>query len=155
MTKKAKTKPPYDERSDDEKLESNWKKAKGHYDREDWSACVIRIATSSEIAANIYVRSYLQVKYELPVSFVDSLLVSANGLDGKFKKLIIPASKDEGTWEIIKPLQKKIEFINRHRNEIAHSGKFKNKSDAKSLFQKATDVVSILAPNAIISTPEG
>lgn len=152
MTKK--TKQPYDERSDDDKLKSNWTKAKGHYKREDWSACVMRIATSSEIAANIYVRKFLEGKYDLPDDFVDALLISANGLNGKFRKLITPAAKTEGTWDAIKPIQTKVETINRHRNQVAHSGKFKNRPDAKLLFKHAIETINILAPNVQLSLPK-
>jgi len=33
---------PYDERTDDQKLESNWTKARKLFGRKDWSACVVR-----------------------------------------------------------------------------------------------------------------
>lgn len=142
-----KSKKPYDERSDDEKLLSNWKKAVGLFEREDWSASIMRVATASEIASNIYIRHYLQESHDLPEEFVNSLLKSANGIAGKLRQLIIPASKASNTGEEIKQIQKKIESINTHRNEVAHAGKFKNKKDAKLVFEYATEVISLLAPN--------
>ena len=136
----------YDERTDDEKLLSNWKKAKGLYKRKDWSASIIRVATATEIASNIYIRRFLQEQYKLPAQFVDSLLMSANDINGKFRQLIKPASKYLKTWDEVKSIQEKIDAVNSHRNEIAHSGKFKKKSDAKVVFEKAVEIVACLAP---------
>ncbi|KKL01486.1 hypothetical protein EIK76_01010 [Rheinheimera mesophila] len=141
------TKIPYDERTDDQKLESNWKKAKRQFEREDWSACVIRAATSAEIAANIYIRHFLQVEHDLPPNFVDALLMSANGLDGKFKRLIKPAAEHLGTWPTLKTLQKKIESLNNHRNGVAHAGKFKSKKDTKVVLEQSLAIIAALAPN--------
>ena len=144
---KRKSKIPYDERSDDEKLESNWKKAKAQFDRKDWSASVLRAATTVEISANIYIRSFLIDGYDLPSTFVDALLLSANGIDGKFRRLVKPAAEVDGTWKEISKIQKKIEGINKQRNSVAHAGKFKNRPDAKAVFQNALEVISTLAPN--------
>ncbi len=145
MTSKIKSKIPYDEKSDDQKLEANWKKARSQYERGDWSAAIIRVATSAEIAANIYIRKYLIDQYELPTQFVDSLLKSANGLDGKFNRLIHPAAKTSETWDKLKPLQKKIESLHNHRNGVIHSGKFKKKADAKAAFKYAFEIIEGLA----------
>lgn len=146
MTDTKSAKVPYDERSDDEKLESNWKKAKGLYKRQDWSACVMRVATSAEIAANIYVRQFLLAEYNLPPSFVDSLLKGANGLDGKFNRLIAPAAKHCGTWGDLRGLGAKIKSLNQHRNNVAHEGGFKNKSDAKTAYENSFAIIKLLAP---------
>lgn len=138
---------PYEERTDDQKLESNWNKAVKQFDREDWSACVIRAATSAEIAANIYIRHFLQTEHMLPAQFVDALLLSANGLDGKFKRLIKPAAVHLGTWPDLKALQKKIESLSKHRNGVAHAGKFKSKKDSKVVLQQSLAIIAALAPN--------
>lgn len=147
MGNKEITKIPYDERTDDQKLESNWNKAKKLFQREDWSACVVRAATSAEIAANIYIRNFLSNTHNLPASYVDSLLIGANGLDGKFKRLITPAAKHLETWNELKTLQKKIESLNEHRNGVAHAGKFKNKADAKAACEHSLAIIEGLAPN--------
>ena len=138
---------PYDERTDDQKLESNWRKASRLYERRDWSAAIMRAATSTEIAANIYVRHFLVTEHKLPHSYVDALLVSANGLDGKFKRLIRPAAEHRGTWQVFKPLQKRIEALHDHRNGIAHSGHFKDENDAKEAFICGLEIIRALAPN--------
>ncbi|WP_123902510.1 hypothetical protein [Pseudomonas soli] len=146
MGSKHNTKIPYDERTDDQKLESNWKKATKLFERKDWSACVVRAATSAEISANIYIRNFLSNNYNLPPSYVDSLLIGANGLDGKFKRLITPAAKHLGTWSELKALQKKIEALNEHRNGVAHAGKFKNRADAKAACEHSLAIISGLSP---------
>lgn len=138
---------PYDERTDDQKLKSNWTKARKQFERKDWSACVLRAATTAEIAANIYIRQFLLIEHPLPSKFVDALLLSANGLDGKFKRLIKPAAEHRGTWSHLKSLQKKIESLHEHRNSIAHAGKFKNKSEAKAAFEHSLAIIQALAPN--------
>jgi len=147
---------PYDERTDDQKLESNWGKARKQFEREEWSACVVRVATTAEIAANIYIRQFLLTDYALPSKFVDALLMGANGLDGKFKRLIKPAAEHRGTWSTLKPLQKKIESLNEHRNGVAHAGKFKSKNDARSVFEHSFAVIQALAPNeaATLAPPQ-
>lgn len=66
---------PYDERTDEQQLHSNWKKATKLFERSDWSACVIRVATSAEIATNIYVRQFLQIDFALAATVVNALLM--------------------------------------------------------------------------------
>lgn len=147
MRKPTITGVPYNERTDDQKLESNWYKAGKLFERNDWSAAVIRVATSVEIAANIYVRQFLIGEYNLPSSYVDALLRSANGLDGKFNRLIRPAAEHKGTWDVVKAIKSKIEALNEHRNSVAHSGSFKNEDDARAAFAHGLAIVQVLAPN--------
>jgi len=144
---RKKSKIPYDERSDDMKLKSNWNKAKALFNREDWSASVLRAATAVEISANIYIRRFLIDGYKLPETFVDALLISANGIDGKFNRLVRPAAVVKETWSELSKLKKKIESINKQRNGVAHSGKFKNRSEAKAVFEKALEVIKAFAPD--------
>ena len=137
---------PYEERTDEQKLHSNWKKATGLFERSDWSASVMRVATSAEIAANIYIRQFLLVDYALPATVVDALLMGANGLEGKFKRLIKPVADHRGTWHELKGLRKQIESLNGHRNDVAHAGHFKNEEDAKLAFSDSLAIVQSLAP---------
>lgn len=138
---------PYDERTDDQKLASNWKKATGQFEREDWSACVVRVATSAEISANIYIRHFLIDSYALPSKFVDELLFSANGLEGKFNKLVRPAAQHLGTWNNLKQLKNsKIEALHKHRNGVVHAGRFTSKADAKLAFALSLAIITALAP---------
>lgn len=141
------TKVPYDERTDDQRLASNWNKARKQFERKDWSACVVRVTTSAEIAANIYIRQFLITDHALPPKFVDALLLSANGLDGKFKRLIKPVAEHRGSWPELRSLQSKITSLNGHRNGVAHAGRFKNKKDARSAFEQSLAIIQALAPN--------
>jgi hypothetical protein len=138
---------PYDKRSDDQKLVSNWNKARKLVDRCDWSAAIIRVATSAEIAANIYIRRFLMTTYSLPEGFADALLIWANGLDGKFKRLIKPAAECEGSWEQLRAVQRQIETLNRHRNSVIHSGRFKSQQDAEFVFERSLTIIKALAPS--------
>lgn len=147
MNKEKVEKPAYDERSDDDKLKANWVKAKRLFGRRDFSASVVRIATSAEIAANIYVRKFLIGEHGLPSSYVDALLVSANGLDGKYKRLIKPGAMIKNTWNDLKSLQKKIQALHDHRNGVVHAGKFKSESDAKVAFEEGLAIIKGLAPD--------
>lgn len=147
MSDSESQKVPYVERSDDEKLVSNWKKANGLYERKDWSACIMRVATSAEIAANIYIRQFLQNEHNLPESFVDSLLKNANGLLGKYQRLITPASMHLGTWDELKSLQRNLTALNTHRNSVAHEGLFKNEPEAKEAYLQSLSIVTLLAPS--------
>lgn len=141
------TKIPYEERTDDQRLESNWTKACKLYGRKDYSAAILRTATSAEIAANIYIRHFLMTDHTLPAKYVDALLVSANGLDGKFGRLIKPAAEVRGTWSVLKSLKKGIEALHKHRNNVAHAGYFKNASEAKVCFKNSLEIIRTLAPN--------
>lgn len=147
MAKRELAQIPYDERSDDQKLEANWLKAGKLFERKDWSACVMRVATAAEISANIYVRQFLQGDHNLPTTYVDSLLRSANGLDGKFNRLIRPAADCRGTWETLKHVKKKIELLHDHRNSIAHAGAFKDQKEARLAIAHGLEIIQALAPN--------
>lgn len=137
---------PYEERTDDQRLESNWKKAQGLFKRGDYSASILRAATSAEIAANIYVRHFLITEHNLPASYVDALLFSANGLDGKFKRLIRPAAEHRQTWRALKQIQRQIESLHEHRNGIAHAGHFKNIDEAKDALASGLEIIHALSP---------
>ena len=141
--KRSKT--PYEERSDEDKLRSNWKKATGLFGRKDWSAAIVRASTAVELAANIYIRRFLG-GYDVPGSFIDSLLSNANGINGKFHRLVKPAAQVDGQWQELSKIGRKIQGINAHRNGVAHSGKFKRKQDATTVFTNALEVIVHLAP---------
>lgn len=134
-------KQPYSERSDLEKIQSNWNKICGMYKREEWSGLIVRAATAVEIAANLVVREELIKKRNLEPEFVDSLLIWANGLQGKFVKLMLPVTKKEDYHQKLKKLNARISEINKERNSIAHSGQFKKKSTAEKIIKEAREVI--------------
>lgn len=140
-------KKPYDERTDIEKIQSNWKKIHGLLDREEWSSAIVRAATATEIAANLVVRQEFIGFRGLDSTLVDHFLRWANGIQGKFDKLILPSIKGKTYEKDFKALKKRVEDINKERNAIVHSGKFHNKSGAKKIVAEAREaIVGMLAP---------
>ena len=135
----------YERRSDEEKLKSNWKKATRLFKREDWSAAIVRASTAVELAANIYIRRFMG-RYDLPGSFIDSLLFNANGISGKFQRLVKPAAQVDGQWQDLSNVGKKIQGINKQRNGVVHSGKFNRRQDAKTVLTNSLEVIVRLAP---------
>ena len=130
-------KKPYSQRSDTEKLESNWTKTLGLFDRGEYSMAIVRAGTCAEIAANIVIRSELVKKRGLDPRFVDSLLRWANGLQGKFTRIILPVFKGTSRHAALKKHYKEIGEVNDARNEIAHGGRFASKESAQKLIRVA------------------
>ncbi len=141
-TKKRKSKhKPYSQRSDIEKIESNWRKIKGFMERKEWSSAIVRAATATEIAANLVIREELIHARKLDQKFVESLMRWANGIQGKFDKLIVPITEGKKYNIKFKKLKTRIEDINRQRNSIVHSGNFKNKKTAKVVIKEAEAII--------------
>jgi hypothetical protein len=142
---KIKTKKkPYSQRSDIEKITSNWKKTNGLYNKREWSTTVMRAVTSVELAANLVIRKELEEKRMIDKDFVDHLLVWANGIRGKFDKLIVPICKSSEHLPKFKALNKKVQEINQERNSIAHSGHFSNEKTAKSVMVSSKEIIETL-----------
>lgn len=89
------TRKPYEERTDLEKIQSQWNKLSGLHSREEWSAAIVRAATAAELAANFAIRKEFESRSKFDSKFVDSLLRWANGLAGKIDRLLIPLSVGE------------------------------------------------------------
>ena len=141
MAKSKRSRIPYSERSDIQKIQSNWKKIRGLVNREEWSSAVVRAATATEIAANFVVREELVESRKLEKEFVDHLLKWANGLQGKFDKLILPITKGEDYHKDFKKLKVRATEINKGRNLVVHSGRFKTKPTARRIIGEARDVI--------------
>ena len=142
--KQMDTKKPYDERTDKEKIESNWKKTCGLYLRGEHSMAVIRAATTVELAANLVVREELENNQKLPKDFVDSLMKWTNGLVGKLKNLIIPITKGTEKEKFFTEIQKEIVDINNQRNGVAHRGEFKIKKTSSRIISEAHEIIEKL-----------
>lgn len=121
MTKSRK---PYSDRTDIEKLQSQWWKLSGLHSREEWSAAVVRAATAAEIAANIAIRKEFQAIGTFSPDFVDSLLHWANGLAGKLDRLLLPITKGTARYAKVSRLKDTATAVNKVRNAIAHRGEF-------------------------------
>ena len=132
---------PYSDRTDLEKLQSQWWKLSGLHSREEWSAAVVRAATAAEIAANIAIRQEFQAIGSFPPKFVDSLLIWANGLKGKLERLLVPITKDTDHGKVISGLKSLAIDVNDIRNAIAHKGEFCSEKKAKEVIAKSQEFI--------------
>lgn len=133
---------PYNQRSDLEKILSQWKKQSGLCKRNDWSAAIVRAATAAEIAANFAIRKELR---KLDSKFIDSLLLWANGLAGKLDKLLIPVSESNKKKNaIMKKLKKTVKELHSKRNAIIHRGEFAREKEAKKIIQHTQQFITML-----------
>jgi hypothetical protein len=137
-----KIKKPYNERSDIEKIQSNWKKIEGLIEREEWSSAIVRAATATEIASNLVIRIELIELRGIDDALVNHFLKWANGVQGKFEKLIIPLVIGKNHEKEFKHLKSKVYKINRIRNEIVHSGKFTNKNESIIIIEEAKEIIN-------------
>lgn len=142
MTKKKKA--DYSERSDVEKILSNWTKVNGLYSRKEWSSVILRATTAVELSANYVIRIELEDNRKLDSDFVNHLLRWANGIQGKFDKLLLPIFKGTEFHKDLKKLKKKVEDINIERNTIAHSGQFKKESTANRIVLECQALINTL-----------
>lgn len=129
-------KKPYNDRSDLNRIASQWTKLRGHHTREDWSAAVVRAATAAEIAVNLALREEFRVHSDFQVAFVDSLLRWANGLSGKLQKLLLPLLQDQPKHVALRKLCKLANTITDKRNKIVHRGEFCSQKESTELIQK-------------------
>jgi hypothetical protein len=147
MKLKSKKKKPYSQWTDSGKLKANWSKALGLFNRSDYSAAIIRAGTCAEIGANIVIRAELIQKRQLESGFVDNLLRWANGVRGKFEKLILPLFENTKRHSFFKRHLKAISKLNEARNEIAHIGRFASKSEARDLLLLTHLICTEIASN--------
>ncbi len=133
----------YEDRTDIEKIQSNWKKLSGLYSRGEWSSSIVRAATAAEIASNLVVREELQNTKGIDEPFVNHLMMWANGIQGKFQKLILPAVEGKGYAQAFRELSTDIGDINKIRNGIVHAGKFADSAPAHELLVKARRVILV------------
>ncbi len=131
----------YEDRTDIERIQSNWKKLSGLYSRGEWSSSIVRAATAAEIASNLVVREELQNIKGIDEPFVTHLMMWANGIQGKFQKLILPAVSGKDYDMIFKRLSRDIGDINKIRNGIVHAGKFADSEPAHEVLVKARRVI--------------
>jgi len=138
-------KKPYSQRTDIEKIESNWKKSLSLLHNGEYSSAIVRSVTAAEIAANFVIREELQEKRNIESDFVDVLLRWANGIEGKFNRIILPLSKRNASEHShFKKIKKKVEDINEERNFIVHGGQFKDRMSAKKLIMEVKDIIELL-----------
>jgi len=138
-------KKPYQELDDLEKLGKQWRKLSGLHHREEWSAVVVRAATAAEIAANLAIRDEFEARSEFDTKFVNSLLVWANGLQGKVTRVLKPLYEGSPKAKKLKALIAVMERINSKRNAVAHAGEFCNGDEADDVVDDCRTFVEGLA----------
>ncbi|MGB6875536.1 MAG: hypothetical protein WBD87_05830 [Candidatus Acidiferrales bacterium] len=145
MSKKS-----YDQRTNLEKIQSQWNKVSGLHSREEWSAAIVRAATAAEIAANFAIRREFEERSEFDGDFINSLLRWANGLDGKINRLLLPLSEGRKAHKVFAKIKKNAEEVNKKRNAVAHQGEFCSIGESKETIEKARvfieSVVGIYEP---------
>jgi len=142
MSSSSRKKKPYSERTDREKVESNWRKTQGLFSREEYSLAIVRAATTIELAVNFAIRQEFAPS-KLPAKFIDHL-VWANGLNGKYRKLLLPMVKGSPRHTRFKNLEADLMLVNRQRNWIVHSGQFKKKETAEEILVSAKKLIETL-----------
>ena len=146
--------------SDDEKVERNWNKACGLFRRGEYSVAVIRCGTCVELAVNFAIRQELVDVHKLPLSFVDKLLKSANGLRNKYHNIFLPIMEVYEEYDELKRLWKSdINKINLERNKIVHSGEFRSKFIARKVMKRThkslKEIMDLFKKKAELLPPRG
>jgi hypothetical protein len=131
------SKKEYKDRTDLEKIQSQWNKLTGLHSREEFSGAVVRAATAAEIAANCAVRQDFESQSKCTEDFVNSLLRWANGIDGKLNRLLIPMTEGSKHNKTLRNVKKRAERINKKRNAVAHQGEFCNIDESKEVINDA------------------
>ena len=144
-------KAPYRKRSDAERLLSQWNKINGLCENREWSAAVVRAATAVEISLNMAARRMLPYANNDEKQALDKKLKDANGMLGKFKKILLPNEQDKDKKRSLTDLRDQLLELNDKRNSIVHSGAFCYKSTARKLIGSAQAAIQCItlayAPN--------
>lgn len=137
-------KQPYSERTDIEKVESNWTKTLGLFARKEYSLSIIRAAVTAELALNYAIRQELHHKHNLPLAFVDKHLKWANGIKGKLDRLYVPILKAMNLEKQANDTARALKSLNNQRNDIAHRGTFRKKETAQQYVELAEKEINSL-----------
>ena len=136
---------PYNERTDLEKLQSQWTKLSGLHGRDEPSAAIVRCATAAEIAANYAVRTEWGKKTQFDAAIVD-----------QFLRWACPGGREENgyeqaldlQWETICPTARALISsagkINTVRNAVVHQGSFSNKEEAEAVIAVAKTFINMI-----------
>jgi len=127
----------YEERTDLERIQSQWRKLTGLHSREEWSAAIVRDATAAEIAANYAIRNEFKARSKFDEKFVNDQLRWANGIAGKIDRLLLPLFDGRKQHKIVQPLKAVAEKINKDCNAIIHQGEFRDEEEASAVIAQA------------------
>lgn len=136
-----KSRKPYAQRSDLERIASQWRKLTGLHSGEEWSAAIVRAATAAELAANLAIRKEFSTRSKFDAKFVDGLLKWANGLSGKMDHLLLPLYEGRSEHAILKKLKSASANVHSLRNDIVHRGVFCNEREAREAIGHARKFV--------------
>lgn len=131
-------------RPDLERIRVSWRKTLALFEKKEWSSAVIRAATTIEIAANLVIREELEEKRKLESDFVDHLLIWADGIQGKFIRLILPLLKNTERFSTYKRIQEQVSYINEERNSVVHSGISKQRRTAEKVLLASREIIETL-----------
>lgn len=130
---------PYEQRTNAEKVETNWIKTRGLFDREDWSLAIVRAAICLELAADLAVYVILFEQYE--TAKIKSLLRACRGINKKFKNYILPSAVGTDLEQATQSLFDRASEVSRERNRICHGGTFLNDAEATAHLATAHGVL--------------
>jgi hypothetical protein len=132
---------PYADRTDLQKIRSQWRKLTGLHGRDEPSAAIVRAATAVELSVNLAIRAEFAAQSELSADSVNGMMRKANGLRNKMQNLLTPLVMGRANQAEIKRLCKIAEKINDDRNEIVHSGYFSSRSKAKTAIEQCRQFI--------------
>jgi len=139
------SKKPYNERTDLEKLQSQWTKLSGLHGRDEPSAAIVRCATAAEIAANYAVRTEWGKKTQFDAAIIDQFLRWANGLPLKVERLYVPVFfATPGTSPKARALIRSAGKINKVRNAVVHQGSFSSNDEAEAVIAEARAFINMI-----------
>lgn len=138
------TRKTYAERTDLEKIQSQWNKLTGLHSRNESSAAIVRAATAAELAANFAIRQEFSSKSQLSKEFIDGLLLWANGIAGKVDRLLIPLTKGEKHHKVVTKLKNISLMINKKRNSVVHQGEFCKPEESDAAIQQSKEFIETL-----------
>lgn len=141
----AKIDTPYDERTLEERVESNWNKTTALMRRGEFSTVVIRAATTVELASNLAIKHEFENRRNLPSHFVEHLMMWANGFMGKVDRLLVPIFSNTQHADVLAEIRKRSKDINDERNNVVHRGQFKAKVTAQRVLNEAAFIINQFA----------
>lgn len=134
--------PPYADRSDLQKIRSQWKKLTGLHARDEPSAAIVRAATAVELSVNLAIRAEFAAQGELSAATVNGMMKRANGLRNKMQNLLTPLVIGRTNQAAVKGLGKAAEKINDARNDIVHSGVFSSRSASTTTIEQCRQFIN-------------
>lgn len=134
--------PPYADRTDLQKIKSQWRKLTGLHGRDEPSAAIVRAATAVELSVNLAIRAEFEAQSELSAATINAMMRRANGLRNKMQNLLTPLVAGGVNQAAVKRLSKAAESINDTRNDIVHSGYFSSRSDAMTAIEACRQFIN-------------